>query len=82
MGERDAGCRAPPGERRQLATALASVALNPDARPAVPYAYALDQLARRWSTRPDELEEMDPEWLLRGLEFQRMEASVKVTRGK
>lgn len=81
MGQRDAGRGAPPGERRQLAGALAAVALDAEARPGIPYLYALDQLARRWHTRPDLLEEMDPDWLLRGLEFQRLEASVKVKRG-
>lgn len=55
--------------------------MDANARPSIPYLYALDQLARRWSTRPDLLEEMDTDWLLRGLEFQRLEASVKVKRG-
>lgn len=42
--------------------------------------YALDALAQRWSMSPDRLEDMDPEWLIRGFEFMRMEASVKVTK--
>lgn len=81
MGCRDARGRAPPGERRQLAQALAAAAVDPDARPGIPYLYAIEQLARRWHTRPDLIETMDPEWLIRGLEFMRMEASVKVKRG-
>lgn len=76
----DEGRRGPPGQRRQLATALAAVALDPDKRLGVPFTYALDQLARRWSTRPDLLEDMDPEWLMRGLEFMRLEGSVKVSK--
>ena len=53
-------------------------ALDPEKRPPVPYLYALDALAQRWHVHPAELER-DPDWLLRGLEFMRLEASVKVS---
>jgi hypothetical protein len=80
VGGHEGRCR-PPGARRQLAEALSLVALDPEKRPRIPLIYALDQLAQRWSTSPDVLEDMDPEWLIRGLEFMRLEGAVKVTKG-
>lgn len=78
MVGRDQGCRGPPGARQQLKEALLAVALDPEKRPAIPFLYAVDQLAQRWHVHPRELE-ADPDWLVRGLEFMRLEASVKVT---
>lgn len=45
----------------------------------MPGTYILDQLAQRWHVPPWALEEAPVDWLLRGLEFQRME-NVKVTK--
>jgi hypothetical protein len=69
----------PGSDRRQLAQALSLAALNGTSAP-IPYVYALDQLARRWSIPPWELEAAPAEWLLRGLAFIRTEASVKVSK--
>lgn len=81
MVDGDQGCRSPPSARRQLAEALALVAVDPEKRPGIPFLYALDQLAQRWHVHPSELER-DPDWLIRGLEFMRLEASVKVSGTK
>lgn len=51
----------------------------------LPALYAIDLLAQRWGIAPWQItavpEGVDPDehvaWLLRGMEFQRMEASVK-----
>lgn len=53
--------------------------MDPEKRPGVPFLYALDQLAQRWHVHPAELER-DPDWLVRGLEFMRLESSVKVSK--
>jgi len=49
----------------------------------VPYVYVVEMLARRWNVPPWVLEsdEADPLWIIRGLEFIRMETSVKVRNG-
>lgn len=75
----DEGCGAPSYARERLKEALAQAALDPDKRPPIPFLYALDQLAQRWHVHPRELEK-DPDWLIRGLEFMRLEAGVKVTK--
>lgn len=51
----------------------------------VPFTYALERLAQRWSVAPWELERppagVDPDahldWVIRGMEYQRLEGSVK-----
>ena len=43
----------------------------------IPFNYALDLLAQRWHIAPWQLEDAPVEWLIRGLEYERMEASVK-----
>lgn len=58
-----------------LRTALANAALGNASE--VPFTYALDQLARRWNVPPWALEDAPLDWLVRGLEFARMEGSVK-----
>jgi len=47
----------------------------------VPFVYALDALAQRWGIAPWALEEAPLDWIIRGLEFERLEGSTKVTRG-
>jgi hypothetical protein len=52
----------------------------------LPLPYRLERLARRWNVPAWEVEEAmaDPtrrRWVYRGLQFIRMEGSVKVTRG-
>ena len=42
----------------------------------MPLEYALDALAQRWGVAPWQLEEAPGEWVLRGLEFMRIESSV------
>lgn len=70
---------APPDERLALQTAVVTAALGDGVAVGIPGSYAIDKLAQRWSVPPWELEAApDPDWLIRGLEFQRIEA-VKVT---
>ena len=76
------GERAPPGIRAEYRNALADSALTPDAKVAIPFLVAIDQLARRYGVTPPDIEAMPAEWLYRCLEFMRMEASAaKVHRG-
>ena len=70
------GTYTPKRAGQQLRTALARTAINPDAKTPVPLEYALDALAQRWGVAPWELEEAPGEWVLRGLEFMRIESSV------
>lgn len=42
----------------------------------VPFIYVLDVLAQRWHVPPWVLDDAPVEWLLRGLEFQRIEGPV------
>lgn len=56
----------------------------------MPFEYALEGLAKRWSIPPWWLTAPLPEivdderalWIERGLEYQRLEASVKVGHGR
>lgn len=43
--------------------------------------YILDQLAQRWSTDPERLDEIDAETVLRGLSLMKLEASVTSGKG-
>lgn len=49
----------------------------------MPSVYVIETLARRWGVPPWvlESEDADPLWIIRGLEFLRMESSVKVRNG-
>lgn len=86
MGAGAPGGRGPPGVRRELALALAQSATAKDAKSyAVPFDYALFQLAGRFGVPPWVFEgypvhEPPAEWVIRAMEFARMEASVKVKR--
>ena len=55
---------------------MAASALGKSA--SVPYDYAIDALAKRWHVHPSVIEDGDVLWLIRGLEFLRLEASVRV----
>jgi hypothetical protein len=78
-----AGC-SPPNLRRELATAIAR-SLVTGKPSAVPFEYALEQLAIRYNLAPWELEEdllsgrLDIRWLEQGLMFMEVEQSVRVT---
>ena len=62
--------------------ALRLAALDPDARPSIPFRYALDLLERRYGQPPGSAATWNHDDLLRALEYQRMEASVTVTKGR
>ena len=69
----------PPSDRLALRTAVVTAALGKDGvLQGIPFTYAFDKLAQRWHVAPWVLEEAPVDWLLRGLEFQDIEA-VKVT---
>lgn len=79
------GKRAPPGERAAIAEALALVALDDKARPAIPFRFALWRLAQGMSIPPWVLagrptDAPGADWLYLCLEFARMESSVRVRR--
>lgn len=68
--------------KRELKRALAEAALSDDGSvKGIPFEYALDALAQRWNCPPWVIEQGPIEWLIRGLEFQTLEASVKRKRG-
>ena len=85
MGGRPQGGRAPPGRRRELAQALTRAALSPDDPQPVPFDYALWQLGQRmgvppWVFEGHPIDAPPTEWVIRCLEFARMENSVTVKR--
>lgn len=43
----------------------------------MPLSYVLDMLAQRWHIDPERLEELEAETIVRGLEFMRLESSVR-----
>jgi hypothetical protein len=43
----------------------------------VPFDYVLEQLAERWHVPPWVVEEAPVEWVLRTLEYRRLEGSVR-----
>ncbi len=58
-----------------------AAALDPDKRLPIPMSYALDRLERRYGQPPGSAPTWDPDALLRALEFARIEASIKVSKG-
>ncbi len=60
--------------------ALTLASHDADARPAIPFRYALDLLERRYGQAPGSAATWPADDLLRALQYQRMEASVKVRR--
>ena len=87
MAGRHEGRRGPPGVRDGLRRALAVGATSDKPQP-VPFDYALWRLAQRMSVPPwvlegHPLDQPPVEWVVRCLEFARMESSVttkKVSR--
>lgn len=73
--------RPPPRERDELRVALATVALDPDARPGFPFRYFIDQLERRYGQPPGSAETWPIDAFLRAVEYVRLESNVRVTRG-
>ena len=77
------GGSTPPGERQRLSEALAIAALEPGKAVAVPFDYSLYRLAQKAGTVPWVFEGYPADqppllWLVRILEFHRMESSVSV----
>ena len=77
MDRRHAGGGAPPGDRDQLKRAFGLAAMDPKARPPIPYAYFIDQLERRYGQPPGSARTWEPDDFLRAAAFMRLEASVR-----
>lgn len=82
-GGRPAGGH-PPYDRERLTEALLQWALEPDKATVVPFNYRLYRLARSHGLAPWVFDGDPPDrpsllWLIRILEYARMEASVKVS---
>lgn len=86
MGEGADGARTPPRQRRRLSSALLSLALDPGVPQSVPFDYSLFRLAQKMNVPPWVMEGYAADrppllWLVRVVEFNRMENSVRVRRG-
>lgn len=57
--------------------ALTLAARDPDARPSIPFRYALDQLERRYGQPPGSAATWPADDLLRALQYQRLEAGMR-----
>ncbi len=80
MGRGEGSGSPPSSERLALLRVLPALALGQKVSD-VPFHYVLDHLARRWHVAPWELEdEAHLDWLIRGLEYESLEASVEVKR--
>ena len=79
MGRGEGGASPPSSERLALLRVLPALALGVKVSD-VPFHYVLEYLARRWHIAPWELEDAPIDWLIRGLEYQSLEASVEVKR--
>lgn len=82
MARGDDGGGTPPGDRDRLRRALSAGALTPDKPQSVPFDYALWHLGMRmgvpaWVFEGYPIDAPPPEWVIRCLEFSRMEQSVK-----
>lgn len=57
--------------------ALAMAARSPEARPTVPFRYALDQLERRYGQPPGSARSWDAEDIMRAIDYARLEAEAR-----
>lgn len=57
------------------------IAHDPDAQPSVPFRYAVDQLERRYGQPPGSARTWAAEDLLRALDYQQLEATMRRSNG-
>jgi hypothetical protein len=72
----------PKRDRDLLTHAFGKSAVDPEGKVAVPFWFAVMEVAKSFGTHPSVWEDGDAVWLLRALEAQRLAASVKVKRGR